>query len=96
MVMRVIELYFERVKCIRCNYPGRDSGCKVFRVKGTEGLILPGLDISGSPIIQDYVPKYVIMNIFGFDWSPQVRRFANNSSDFHLKVQLSRFSPDTT
>lgn len=62
--------------CHRCD-PGRDGGGEVFSEEGTEGLVLPGLNIAGGPVVEKANAEEVILCLGDPDGSAEQIGLAN-------------------
>src|SRR5262245_13181984 len=53
----------ERSKRLRSHYPGRDGRREILRQERTERLILPGLDVTGRPVVEKTEARHLLFGL---------------------------------
>jgi hypothetical protein len=69
--------------------PRRDGGGEVFCEEGAEGLVLPGLNVAGGPVVEEADAKEMLTGSRDGDGGSQQTRLANVKRQFKFVVQCA-------
>lgn len=83
----------ERCKGILGNNPRADGRTKVLTVERTQGNVLPSLDVTSTPVVQENVTKDVLASIVDGNRVTHLGRLTDEASKLELVVEsLARAS----
>lgn len=86
------QFHLASLQCLQSDNPWGYCAHSVFGSERTQRHILPSLEISKTPIIQDNESKNVLPGLLHFDWLSQIVRMASNEcSNLDLEVQSFAF-----
>ena len=66
--------------------PRRDGGGEVFREEGAEGLVLPGLNVAGGPVVEQADAEEVMVCLSDGDGCAEKVGLANVKCEFEFVV----------
>ena len=66
--------------------PGGDGGGEVFCEEGAEGLVLPGLDVAGGPVVEEADAEEVVVCLRDGDGGAEEARLADVKRQFEFVV----------
>jgi len=62
----------EGLKSIHGHNPGRHGGTKVLAEEGSKGNVLPGLNVTGTPVVHEDNTEHVVLGVLNSDGLAQV------------------------
>ena len=66
--------------------PGRDAGGEVFCEEGAEGLVLPGLNVAGGPVVEEADAEEVMVGLRDRDRRAEEAGLADVKCQFQFVV----------
>lgn len=67
--------------------PRGDGGGEVLRVERTQRDVLPGLDVTGRPVVHQHQSKNVVFGLVDGNWLAEVVGLADKGGQFQLDVE---------
>lgn len=77
----------ERLKSIGGNDPRADGRTKVLAVEGAERDVLPSLDITSAPVVEQNVAENIVLSIIDIDRVTHLGRAADEAAKLNLVVK---------
>ncbi len=81
----------KRRKGFRCDDPAGDSRVKTLGQEGTEGLVLPGLNISRGPVVEQAVPGDGVLGLFDRNRTPKLVAGADPDAQLQFEIESLRW-----
>jgi hypothetical protein len=69
--------------------PGRDGGVEALGEEGAEGLVLPGLEVAGGPVVEQAVAGDVVFGSVDRNGAAKVVAGAYPDAEFELEVEIA-------
>lgn len=76
----------ERLEGFRADDPGGDSASEVLGVEGAEGDILPDLQVTSRPVVEQSVSEHVVLSVLNFNGMSHFVSLSDDSA--HLKFEI--------
>ena len=73
----------------RCDDPGRDGGQEVLGQERAEGLVFPGLQVSGGPVVEKAEAGDVILGVFDGNGVAEGVALADPDTEFQLVIEAA-------